>query len=253
EDLTEKIFSLQKRKVIIFENFHKLFLRTVEGFEALHSFCELLSLVDEKLFLIISCNKFAWYYFDKVMNISDYFTHCVELEQLSKEKVKDIIFLRNNISGYPLKFLPTKEDLISRKFQKANEKERQDILCQNYFKKLNSIVKSNISLVQLFWLRSLELDENNTLQIKSLEEIDFSFLQTLSEIKYFTLMTFLQHNNLSVEEHSKIFHLTIDESKLILLALQDDGILINKGNQFEINFILYHHIIHLLQNKNIIH
>ncbi|MEJ2618431.1 MAG: hypothetical protein P8Z35_25975, partial [Ignavibacteriaceae bacterium] len=111
----------------------------------------------------------------------------------------------------------------------------------------------NISLALLFWLRSTKEVSGDTITIGSLRDMDFSFLSSLETSKVFTLHSLLIHDGLTIESFSIINNLPEAQSRLMLLVLLDDGVIIHKQGLYKINPLLYRQAVNLMQAKNIIH
>ena len=253
DELVDKILNNSTKRVIIIENIEDLFLRIVNGFDVIKKFAQIISLTNSNVFWIATCNRYAWNYLDKVINVDDYFAFVIRFDRFTNQNIQDIIMTRHSMSGYKLKFKPSINNLDDKQFQKLNEQQRQTYLLDSYFEELNKISASNVALAQLFWLRSIsELNENN-INISSLHNIDFSFLKNLNRQKVFSLAALLIHDGLTIEEHAKVFNYSIEESRLYLSAMLDDGELKRKDNNYRVNFLLYVHIVKLLKNQNILH
>ncbi len=89
--------------------------------------------------------------------------------------------------------------------------------------------------------------------LRSLKAIDFSFLTKLSDEKLFTLHAMLLHDGITIKDHSTVFQQALKKSKLIILPLLDDGIIVHKEGRFYINPLLFRQVVNLLKDKNIIH
>jgi len=253
DQFVDKISNNSTKRVIIIENIEDLFLRIVNGFDVIKKFAQIISLTNGNVFWIATCNKYAWTYLNKVINVEDYFAFVIRFDRFTNQNIKDIIMTRHSMSGYKLKFIPSQNNLDDKQFVKLDEKQRQKYLLESYFDELNEISKSNVALAQLFWLRSIsELNEDNII-ISSLHNIDFSFLKNLNRQKVFSLAALLIHDGLTIEEHAKVFNFSNEESRLYLSAMLDDGELRKTGNNYRVNFLLYVHIIKLLKNQNILH
>jgi hypothetical protein len=253
EDVISFLNSDSGRKVIVLENIHHLYLRTVGGFIALKLLFEIISGTNKNVFWLISCNLYAWNYLERVLNISDYFAYVVKLQTLSDEQIIDIILKRHRVSGYNIKYEPSTDDLQSKAYQKLTESQQQNFLKEKYFSGLNKFARSNLSISLFFWMRSTREVSGDTINIGSLEELDFSFLLALSDDKIFTLYILLTHDGLTTIQHSAIFRQSIEKSRLTLLLLTDDGIIIKIKDKYIINPLLYRQTVTLLQSKNILH
>ena len=239
------------KQVVVVENLQNLFLKKVNGFICLKMLFELISKTNQNVFWIVTSSLYAWNYLSKVMNVPDYFGYLVKIEQLSDEQIIEIILKRHRISGYNIYFETENEP--SKKNKNLSDSELQEYLKKEYFSELNKFAKSNISLALLFWMRSTKEVTANAIKISSVVQIDFSFFSTIDSDKVFILYILLLHDGLTVEDAAEILNKPLKEIKLKLLVLLDDGIIIRKGELYQINPLLYRQIVSLLQSKNIIH
>ncbi len=252
-DIIEKIGNENKKQIVVVENLQNLYIRKINGFNCLKMFFELISKTNYKIFWLVSASLYTWEYLNKTLNIGDYFGYVISLEALNDDQINQIILTRHKISGYKMYFEPSENDLESKTFQKLTQEEKQEYLKNEYFSDLNKFAKSNISLSLLYWLRSTNEVTGDTITIGKIHKLDFSFLSGFSTTKILTLYSLLTHDGLSMENHSIVFNQTIEQSKLILQLLYDDGIIIKNKEVYVINPILYRQIVNLLQSKNFIH
>lgn len=252
-DIIEKIRNENKKQIVVVENLQNLYIRKINGFNCLKIIFEIISKTNNKIFWLVSVSLYTWEYLNKTLNIGDYFGYVISLEALNDDQINQIILTRHKISGYNIYFEPSENDLESKTFQKLTQEEKQEYLKKEYFSDLNKFAKSNISLSLLYWLRSTNEVTGDTITIGKIHKLDFSFLSGLSTSKILTLNALLTHDGLSVENHSLIFNLTVEQSKLILQLLYDDGIIVKNKEVYVINPILYRQIVNLLQSKNFIH
>ncbi len=251
--IVDYVNNLKTRQIIIIENFQKMYLKKVDGFDALKLFFELISKTNKNIFWITAVTYYAWEYLNKTLMIADYFGYVVKMAGLKDEEIIEIITRRHRVSGYKIVYEPAAEDLNSKAFKKLDSRGRQEYLRKEYFSGLNKFAKSNISLALIFWLRSTKAVTENTITISSLKEMNFSFLSALSQEKLFTLHALILHDGLTEELHALIFGQPAAKSRSILLLLLDDGIVINQNGYFVINPLLYRQAINLLHSKNILH
>jgi len=242
-----------KKKVVIIENTQKLYLKKVSGFEAIASFFELISLTNKKVFWLTTCTVYAWNYLDKTIKVSDHFGYKVEMHQFEDEVITKIISKRHQVSGYNLQFEPATSHLNSKKFKKLGDKEKQNQLRQEYFNDLNRIAKSNIGLALVYWLRSTSEVSDNTIYIDSLKDLDFGFMSSLPLDKLHALYYLLLHDGLTEEDFCTCFGKGRAASRAVIYPMYEDGILVEKEDQYIINPLLYRQSVALLKTKNIIH
>jgi hypothetical protein len=115
------------------------------------------------------------------------------------------------------------------------------------------MVNGNASLALVYWLRSITEVKGDIMYIRSLKGLDTSFLNKLSEEKLFTLDAMLLHDGITIANHAEIFKQTNEKSKLTILLLYDDGLVVQKHGRFYINPLIFMQVINLLKDKNILH
>ena len=221
--------------VIIVEDIQNLFLRTVDGFEALERFLLLISRTSKNVFWLITCTIYSWEYLDRVLNISKFFQSFINLGRIKHEDIEKII-------------------LKSKKYKKlSNEDDRQDYLSKVYFEQLNNLAAGNISVAMKFWMSAIKEIEKDSLII-SLENFDTSFLARLPAEEIFTLASVIQHEMMLAEHHSEIFDNSYNASLMLLTRMHNRGLLMrNPKGYYQVNFLLYRAIIRALTIRNIIH
>jgi len=253
DELIETLNNSNESTIIIIENIEDFFLRIVDGFKAINKLLEIITSTNTKVLWITTCNNFSWQYLKKVINIDDYFIFNIHLEELDHNIIEEIILSRHHISGYDLVFIPTPEIEKQKSFIKMDDKEKQKYLKDNYFENLKILTSNNIAVALFLWLRSIAEADEEKIQVSTKLELDFSFLNKLSNPKLFSLMAIILHDGVSYEEHSLIFNMSQKSSQMLLATLSDDGIIFRKGDSYKVNFQLYKPIINLLKDKNILH
>jgi len=82
--------------------------------------------------------------------------------------------------------------------------------------------------------------------------VDFRFLNKLSEDNELTLSAILHHEIMSPESHSVIFNQNMDRSRIQLENLEGEGLLVKNGHGFQIHPFIYRPLVQILKNKNIL-
>lgn len=242
-----------RKRIIVLENLQQLFLRKINGFENLKILFELMSESNANVFWITTCTVYGYRYLQKTISIADYFANPIELENLDDNQIIEIILKRHRVSGYDLLFEASENIISNKNYQKIPVEEKQVYLEKLYFSQLNKFAHSNISLALLFWVRSTSDITDDKITIGHLPKVDFSFLSTLSNSKIFVLDLLLIHDGLTAEDVTSINGVSADSNRRLLIALEDDGILVRKNMSFFINPLLYRPVVELLKSKNIIH
>jgi hypothetical protein len=253
EDVVDAL-KAAKHKVVVFEDAQHLYLKKIGGFDAIQQLFDLISETSEEIFWVIEVTTYTYNYLQKTIRISSYFKNHIRLEKVNDEQMVNLIMRRHRVSGYNLEFgmnRPSRKDIT--KMRKLDPEGRQEYLKEKYFKRLNDFAGSNISLALLYWLRSTTEVKNNTIYIGMLGDMKFEFLSGMNEDSIFTLHALLLHDSLNVKEHAILFHQSEWQSKMILMVLEDNGILNLKEDRYSINRLLYRQVVNVLQQKNILH
>lgn len=253
EELIEQLNGIEEKAVIILEGLQYVYLRKVDGFEGLKLFFELASKTNTNIFWVSTCTVHAWNYLEKVIRISEYMGYVVKLGEFSNDEMIEIVTKRHKVSGYDLQFLPSKEDLASKKYKKLNSDEQQDFLSKQFFQQLNQLAKGNISVALIFWLRSAHDIKDNVLMLKSMHDFDSSFIKDLEKDKLFGLHALLLHDGLSAIDFCKVLRYKPELGQIRLMQMLDDGLLLKFGERYVINFLLYRTTINALTAQNLLH
>lgn len=259
--LLKKLILKQKKQVLIIENFENLFLRVVGGISVIKGFLALISETSGRFFWVISIRKYAWNYIEKIVKISAHFYYKINLTHLNREDIEKLILVRHNVSGYNLNFVESQNSSEVRKLKKVkDEKEKQNIIQERFFDILYDISEGSPLLAIFYWLSSVSEGENNEINVNELVKLDFRFVNKLPQDYLYSLTAFVQHSELTLEEHSKIFHLSFTQSRLMIEALLVLGLIreakkVNEkasGLHYSLNPIVYTPIVNVLKSTKIL-
>lgn len=79
---------------------------------------ELMSRTSKRVFWVGSYTIHSWEYLKKTVGTSEHFIKEIQLAKFNGETLDEVIFKRNNLSGYKIKFEPSRESRNSKSFQK---------------------------------------------------------------------------------------------------------------------------------------
>lgn len=241
------------KKVIIIEDLQNLYLRKVQGFGALVSFFQLITRTNTNVFWIVTTTVYTWTYLSKTININEYFSYVIEMKALNSEQIVNIIWKRNRISGFKIRFEASSEVLKERKFNKMDDSGQQLLLKEEFFNDLNEFAKSNVSMALIFWLLSTKKIDEQTITIGTFYNPSLNFMTMLSMDKIYTLHCLILHDGLSEYQLSKVLNNSENSCRLSLLSLLEDGIVSKKDDTYMVNPLVYRATIGLLKSKNLIH
>ncbi|PAU93591.1 hypothetical protein CK503_10570 [Aliifodinibius salipaludis] len=255
EELVTAINGSDQRRVVVLESIQNCFVRNINGFKAIEKLSYLISETRNNIFWMVSCSRYAWSFLDKVLQISEYFSHISKSDSLDAEQVKQVILNRHQASGYSLYFEPDGQTQQSRTYRKLKdqEEEAQEYLKKEYFEKLTKLAEGNVSIAMIFWIRSIRDFDEIYFYIRPLEITSVEMIEDLKPPVLFALAAFVLHDTLSDEELAMVMNITREESRLLLNRLRSRGILIEKNESFTINHLMYRQIVRVLKERNIIH
>lgn len=253
KELIDFLNAEKASKIIIIENLHHMFLKKVGGFESMEMLFELISYTAKNILWIGVFTPQTWNYLDKTIAISNYFTSEIVMQELSYDIIKEIIFKRIDYKSSKVEFTSKEDSQKSKTFQDLDSDKKQLFLEDNFFKLLHKLSNGNISLAQLYWIRSLSTASDGTLVIKEIDDFDHSFVKNLSEEALFTLQALILHDGLNINDFALIMHESITESRKILMPMLEKGLLIQPNKKYNINPAIYKSVHDYLSSKNFIH
>ncbi|MBN2412726.1 hypothetical protein JXQ31_13645 [candidate division KSB1 bacterium] len=253
-ELESKISQNEKKIICIFENLHNLFIRTIDGFNAIERLLLLMSRTQHKVFWIATCAQYGFEYLDHVIKISKYFNRIVSPGFKNKDDIREIILKRHRMSGYNLTFNVPDDLVKSRKFLSlASDNDRQKNIQEFYFEKLSVLSAGNIRVALFFWLSSIKEIFKDKMIISPELNFDFSFISVLPADILFTFAALIQHENLNEENHALVFNQELFDSALVLSRLYNKGYLQKNGAVYFVHPFLYRPIVRVLNSRNILH
>jgi hypothetical protein len=253
DDVINALNGQQKNKICIVENIHNLFIRTIEGFQALDDFLLLISKTRQNVFWIVSCGRYAWEYLETVTRISSFFKRIIHLEDLSTAELKDMILSRHQISGYGINYIPTEKIVQSRQYKKiTNPSTQQHFLEDLFFKRLSESAEGNVRMALYFWLSAIDIFEESDINIALDIKSESQFLHQLPTDEILTLAAFIQHEYLDEQKHAMIFNQAYSDSRIHIEKLFKKGLLLKIEDFFMIHPYLYRPVVKALKMRNII-
>ena len=252
-ELEQKIHSGDQFKICLLENLHYMYLKTVSGFEGLEKFLNLISRTKDSVFWICTCTLYSWQFLQKAISIDSHFQRLLTLYTITPEELKSIIMKRHRASGYLLEFESASTPRRIKRSKSGDEESPHHANLERiYFDKLHEFAGGNIATAIMVWLRSIKEFSKDKIVLTANFDIDFRFLNRLTEENVLTLSTIIYHEVISPESHSKIFNQNIDRSRLQLENLEGEGILTKNGKGYQIHPFIYRPLVQILKKKNIL-
>ncbi len=255
ETLINAINARDERFVVCLEGLQNLYLRNINGFEALEALWLIISETKEKVLWLTSCSRYAWEFLNKVEGIDAHFSHVCATDTLNDEQITNVIMKRHDKSVFKLRFEPDESTRKSRNYKKRlnNPKEIQAYLKEVYFEELTELTGGNASVAAISWLRSIKKIEGRTLVIAPFQPVNIDSLEILNSETLFVLAAIILHDTLKVAELCRVMNLNLSTSKVLLSRLKSRGFLLENQGAYYLNQLVYRQVLRLLKKRNIIH
>ncbi len=255
DEFLEKVEKKKLPSVLIVENLQNIFIRNINGYEALESFWVIMSSTMDKLFWVVSSSRYSWNFFVKMSNADQYFSHVLYADDLSEADIRDAIMARHKSTGYELYFEPGENMKKSRAYKKllGDEKQSQELVRDTYFSRLSKISEGNTSIAMIFWLQSIKEFDNRRFVFRPLQITEVDKLEVPAKEVLFTLASLVMHDTLSSAELAKSLHQDLSQSRLMLARLKTKGIVYESKSGYNLNHLVYRQVVRLLKRRNIIH
>lgn len=255
EHIVNAINAREERIVVNLEGLQKLYLRNINGFEALDALWLIISETKGKVFWMTTCSRYAWEFLNKIEGIETHFTHVFITDSLNEGNIKNVILNRHNKSVYKLNFEADESTRRSRNYKKRlnDPKAVQEYLKEIYFERLSDITEGNTSVATILWIRSIKKVERRTITISPLQPVNIETLEILKPETLFTLAAIVLHDTLKVAELCRVLNLTLAQSRVLLTRLKSRGVLIEDDSGYYLNQLVYRQVLRLLKRRNIIH
>lgn len=255
ENIVNALNNRKDKIVINLEGLQKLYLRNINGFDALDALWLIMSETKGNVFWITTCSRYAWEFLNKIEGIETHFTHIFLTDSLSDTHIASVIMNRHGKSVYRLNFEADESTRKSRSYKKRlnDPKAVQEYLKEVYFERLSDITEGNTSVATILWLRSIKKVEGRTLTISPFQSVNIDTLEILKHETLFTLAAIVLHDTLKVAELCRVLNLSLPQSRVQLTRLKSRGVLIEEESGYYLNQLVYRQVLRLLKRRNIIH
>ncbi len=220
-EFADTLLSLPPKTVII-DDCHHFFLRQIGGFEAMELFLKLVSVTDHHHFWLLSFNRHTWAYLNRVRYRGHFFADVIEMEPWTEEEIQELIRNRNALTDRGISFT----ELVVATDEDEDDDHHYEIVrtSNGYFRLLHEFSQGNPSVALTFWLRSLTVDSDQTLQVGLFPRPSLTTLKSLSHDYLFALASIAQHGSLTSVEVARTIHAYEGDCELIVGYLDDSDI-----------------------------
>jgi hypothetical protein len=200
-DLCEKLRQLEPQ-VLLLDDCHHFFVREIGGFSGLDTFLEVVNLTDGVHYWVLTFNKYAWNYINRVRPRKHYFGQVLDVRPWTEPEIQELIQRRNALAGREVSFT----DLVVT--HDEGDQDFYEIIktANGYFRLLHEFSGGNPMVALRFWRRSIKADSDGAIQVSLFRKPSMNPLKELSDDYLFALAAIAQHGALGAVELADIIN-----------------------------------------------
>lgn len=214
------------RRVVLLDEAHNIFLRTVDGFEAVDTLIRLVDVTSENVMWVLAFNTYSWRFLRRTNRHVRALRRTLSLPSWSREELQELIVKRNDRSGLEVRF---DEILLDAEASSTGGFELVSS-AEGFFRLLWEASNGNPRVATYIWLKALTRVDEDTLEVGLIKEEDATVLARLDDDILYALASIVQHENLSFDELRQSLNTSLDEAGHAARFLMEYGFLEHKHN-----------------------
>ena len=243
-------------RIIVIEGGHNLLLRVIGGRKALEMFMYLVLRTRRRHFWLQSCRLLPWINMDRHAKASRFFSHILNLEQLSEEKLRQALRLRLTKCGLDGQFHESRED-----FEQGRAGGQQEEKEGAFFRGILTNSGGNFYSALYFLLLCCRYEmKTQTLLFYPPDYLDLAFVKEMDRTHLLTLAELAGHGVLSVAEHQQIFRTTDLQSRIAFEYLEQLKLMMPAAGEkdavdraYDLSPIIHHSLKTVLEQINLLY
>ena len=237
------------RKAIVLDQCQNLVFRSVGGMVGFNAFAEVIGRTVPHLFWICSFTKYAWEYSESDPLTNNIFRIVYYLKPWDESIIEKLIDKRMELAGFQASY----EDLIVDRVD-GTEFESEVIRTGERYRQLLWDYSDGIPRVALhFWLRSLVASGDSRMKVRLFAAPSADALEGLNEQSRFVLGALVIHQNLTVEEASRVLNFPVHVCRLILHSLTEGGYADASDGHYHISSHWHRAVVRYLRRKHLLY
>ncbi|MCC7155061.1 MAG: ATP-binding protein [Bryobacterales bacterium] len=209
-----------RRKVIIVEEFERVYLKHAGGFGALRRLAQVLAQTAKDILWVFSINDAAMRFLNFGAEMGTFFPVRIDAMSVRKTDLRNAILQRHNLSGLRLRFErpPSARPRLDRARRWLGlTDDPETLFFESLYHESGGVFRSAFEL----WLASIQRVDGGYVEMRQPLAPDYSRLwQTLTQADHFTLAAIMQHGSLLPEELSEVLLELETKSALRLRRLE---------------------------------
>ncbi|MBW2534917.1 MAG: ATP-binding protein [Deltaproteobacteria bacterium] len=213
-------------QVVLLDEAHNVFLRTVDGFRAMEALGRLVNFTSENVFWVLVFNSQAWNFVSRASRHARIFRQVLRLPSWSQDELEELIAKRNERAGLQIEF----EELLLDAEESSTGGFELVASADGFFRLLWEVSRGNPRVATYLWLHALTPITDERLRVGLIREEPAAAFDKMDPELLFALAAVAQHENLSYNELRRALNVSLDEAAHAGRFLSEQGFLEPKHN-----------------------
>lgn len=232
---------------VLVEDFHRAFLRCVDGFGALRYLLSVLASLQGPVFFLVTMHRPAWKYLVSLRGLVnvEVFRRVVEIEPLAEDELRRLLLARLRSSGHEVSFRP----LLEGGGRSTSALER---VTAEYFRRLLWASEGNPSVALALWRASLA-PQNGSAALRVTAFVSDGPAPELRDDELFVLAAIYTHRSLTEEEVVAVTNMNEATVRATFRNLEPRRLLASRSKRFSLSPRYFYAILRTLRRRHIVH
>ena len=237
-----------ERRVVLLDHCQNLVLRAIGGMNGLNAFTQILRHTSDRVFWVCSFSRYSWEHVRYVLQGEDAFEEVLVMPKWTEAQITELIDRRIEKANVQVSydaFLTTQE-------AREQERERAE-LRQRFFRLAWDNADGIPRAAMRGFLASLTMGAEGVVDVRPTSAADANELESLQDQGLFVLHAVVLHENLSLEELSRVLPLGRGMGHSVLRLLCSRGYLVNQLGRYRVNPDWERAVVRFLRRKHLLH
>ncbi|MEN6472773.1 MAG: hypothetical protein ABFD81_02065, partial [Syntrophaceae bacterium] len=247
ESLSAWLRSGEKRLIIV-DDLHFWFLRSINALEALSTFNTLVELTGERVFWICSFSNYPYRYYAWASRDNVVFRTVVMLSAWPEETIDTLLRTRTDLTGWQVSFDELLLEGAGDYLTKANPADT----AKDYNRLIWDLSLGSPRAALQYWVRSLSVDAERIAHVRFFKRPEGALLDNLNEHDRFVLACIVWHEQISVSEIISMLRFPSVTCRDAVLRLQEMEVLRRRGDYYRVTAQWWPEVVRYLKRKHLI-
>jgi len=247
ESLSSWLNSGEKRLVIV-DDLHFWFLRSIDALEALHTFNTLVELTGERVFWLCSFSNYPYRFYSWATRDNTVFRTVVTMSAWPEETIETLLRIRTGLTGWRLSF----DGLLLEGAEDFPGKTNPEDTAKDYNRLIWDLSLGSPRAAIQYWVSSLSVDEGGDAHVLFFKRPYGALLDKLDEQDKFVLACIVWHEQASVSEIASMLRFGPVTCRDAVLRLREMGILRSFGDYHRVTAQWWPEVARYLKRKHLV-